>query len=331
MLVLRKLRQYLLAQLQRHFAAPRTVPAQTPYTLGLSAQSHQLTTVNGKRLSVWLLPGVGDGEVDQGNSPAGAPRAAPTLILLHGWGGNRGDLLPLAAHLQARGYTSVLLDARGHGDSDDEATVSLPRFAEDLATVVDWAQTRPEVDARRLGLIGHSVGAGAALLLASRRQDLAAVVSLAAFAHPGRLMRQRLAAHKLPYWPLGWYALRLVEQHIGVRLDAIAPENTIRRSCCPVLLVHGSEDDTVPVSDARHLQDCSQAGRHPARLVLLAGDHGQCSDWDAGLAALETFLSAALRCGGVAAARSGPDAGVRPTQIKPNQATGASIGCSSPD
>lgn len=294
------LRQRLLTQLQRHFAAPRTQAQQTPETLGVTALANQLHGPQGKRLFAWLLPGRLPGQ------------PAPTLILLHGWGGNTGDLLPLAALLQARGYTVVLLDARGHGRSDDEAVVSLPRFAEDLACAVDWAKTRPEVDARRLALLGHSVGAAAALLVASQRDDLAAVVSLAAFAHPGRLMRQRLAALHLPYWPLGWYALRLVEQRIGARLDAIAPENTIIAARCPVLLMHGTADRTVPVSDARRLYRRSQLGRHPARLVLLAGDHARVDDWHGGLAALEAFLAGT----------------VFRVQFP---ATGASRGCSSPD
>ena len=82
---------------------------------------------------------------------------------------------------------------------------SLPRFAEDLSSAVDWLQAQAEVDAQRAAVIAHSVGAGAALLLASRRRDLAAVVSLAAFAHPAAMMRRWLAAKRISYWPLGAY------------------------------------------------------------------------------------------------------------------------------
>lgn len=39
------------------------------------------------------------------------------VILLHGWGGQRGDMEPLALHLQSLGHTCLSLDLRGHGES----------------------------------------------------------------------------------------------------------------------------------------------------------------------------------------------------------------------
>lgn len=59
-------------------------------------------------------------------------------------------------------------------------------------------------------------------------------------------------------------ALRYVERVIGHRYDDFAPLRTIRDSQVPVLLVHGDADTTVPVSDARQLQDA-----HPTRTRLV--------------------------------------------------------------
>lgn len=66
----------------------------------------------------------------------------------------------------------------------------MPRFAEDLEHGLDWLLQQPDVDPRRLFLSGHSVGAAAALLVASRREGLAGVVSIAAFANPAEMMRR---------------------------------------------------------------------------------------------------------------------------------------------
>jgi pimeloyl-ACP methyl ester carboxylesterase len=44
-----------------------------------------------------------------------------------------------------------------------------------------------------------------------------------------------------------------VEWVIGYRFEAIAPVNTVSRIACPVLLVHGRDDQTVPVEDARSI------------------------------------------------------------------------------
>lgn len=43
-------------------------------------------------------------------------KSAP-IILLHGWGGQRGDMDPLAKQLQALGHTCLTVDLRGHGES----------------------------------------------------------------------------------------------------------------------------------------------------------------------------------------------------------------------
>jgi hypothetical protein len=59
-------------------------------------------------------------------------------------------------------------------------------------------------NAKRLAAIDQSVGAMAAVLVASRRPGLAAAVSVSAFAHPEQTMRRWLFGVRVPHWPLGW-------------------------------------------------------------------------------------------------------------------------------
>ena len=91
------------------------------------------------------------------------------------------------------------------------------------------------------------------LLSASRRDDLAAVVSIAAFAHPEQLMRRWFAVRYVPYWPLAWLINRSLERVIGASFDEIAPVNTVAKTTCPVLLVHGRQDMIVPITDAHQI------------------------------------------------------------------------------
>jgi pimeloyl-ACP methyl ester carboxylesterase len=113
------------------------------------------------------------------------------------------------------------------------------------------------------------VGAAAALLHASVRHDVCAVISLSAFAHPAEVMRRWLAERRLPYFLFGWYVLRHVQSVIHATFDEIAPVFTLRKVRCPVLLVHGRQDDTVPVDDAQRLL---KAGSQ-TQLVLVEGGH----------------------------------------------------------
>lgn len=257
--------------IRRGLAAPRVVEAGSPQ--GLPWREVRLPTVNGKHLFGWFIP---------------AGERAPALVVMHGWGGNAGMMLPLAAPLHEHGYALLLVDARCHGQSDDDSFASLPRFAEDIDAALAWLARQPEVDAARLGVIGHSVGAGAALLAASRRRDLRAVVSLAAFAHPAGMMRRWLASKRIPHWPFGAYILAYVQRVIGFRFDDIAPCHTIARVTCPVLLVHGLEDDTVPVDEARQIHAARSSDA--VELLLVPGSHDDYGDVTRHLAQLGDFL-----------------------------------------
>lgn len=229
---------------------------------GVALHRLRLAHPQGKQLAGWVA---------WPESRGSAPR--PAVLVMHGWGANASMMLPVLAPLRAAGFAVLLLDARCHGASDDEAFSSLPRFAEDIATGASWLRSQPGIDAARIALLGHSVGAAAALLQGAGDPSIAAVVSLSAFAHPAEVMRRWLAEHRLPYPVLGWAVLHHVQRVIGARFDAIAPLHTLPRLRCPVLLVHGRDDRTVPFDDARRLQRAAQQAGRPVELLAVAGDH----------------------------------------------------------
>lgn len=264
----------------RSLAPERVVEGGTPADIGLHHQDVAIPTENGKILFGWFIA---------------AQRApgAPVVVLLHGWGGNAETLLPLARPLHEAGFATLFIDARCHGKSDDDSFASMPRFAEDLGHAIDWLKRRDDVDPQAIAAVGHSVGAAAALLAASRRSDLAAVVSIAAFSHPVAMMRRWFGFRGIPYVPLGWLMLRYVEWVIGHHFDDIAPINTIRLVRCPTLLVHGGDDITVPVAEA-HAIHAARSGDQ-VRLQVVTGSHDDYADLDKEVPVLVDFLSSAVR------------------------------------
>ena len=235
------------------FKPPRIREKTTPDNYGMPFEVCSVPSVNGKQLYTWLIL----------NDPSN-----PTVIVLHGWGGNAAAMLPLAQPFFQHGFNIILFDARNHGRSDGGGHSSMPRFAEDLESVIDWSRQRVE---GKLVLLGHSVGAAAVLLAASRRNDVDAVISIASFAHPEWLMQRYFQRFHLPE-RLIQLLLRYIEWIIGHRFEDIAPVNTLCRLRCPALLVHGTADRTVPVSDARLLkQHCDHEN---VQLMLVDGaDH----------------------------------------------------------
>lgn len=266
--------------IHRSLAPERIVEARTPADVGLQYWEVAIPTENGKSLFGWFVS-------------ANRLGRRPAIVAIHGWGGNAETLLPLAQPLHEAGFALLLIDARCHGQSDEDSFASMPRFAEDLGHAIDWLKRRGDIDSQAIAVIGHSVGAAASLLAASRRNDIAAVVSIAAFTHPAAMMRRWFAAKGIPYRPAGWLMLGYVEWVIGHRFDDIAPINTIRRVSCPTLLVHGGEDATVPVSEA-HALHAARSGEH-VQLKVVAGSHDDYADLDQELPVLVDFLAGVVK------------------------------------
>ncbi len=232
--------------------APRLAHSVMPEGLALPGQHIRPVWIEGEggsRLFAWYI------------APPGPQEAlAPGAVLMHGWGAHAGLMLPAAPWLHEAGLALLVLDARGHGLSSAVDFQSLPRFAQDVEAGLDWLRQQPEVDASRLALIGHSVGAGAVLLSATRQPTVRAVISLSAFAHPAEVMQRWLAQMRIPSrWPGRWI-LSHVQEVIGARFDEIAPLRSAGAITCPILFVHGQDDETVPFTDALRLADACGAG-----------------------------------------------------------------------
>lgn len=219
----------------------------------------QVRGARGQTLAAWLaLP-----------LAAHAGRPVPVVVAVHGWGANGSTLAPMIEPLVRAGIAVALFDAASHGESSSEAFSSLPRFAEDLGAVLDALRGMPAIDVGRVGLLGHSVGAAAVLLHAARSGGAMAVVSLSAFAHPREVMERWLQEHHIPRRWIGTAILEHVQEVIGERFDHIAPLHQLPHIACPVLLVHGAQDATVPLSDAHRLHAALRRGD----LLIVEADH----------------------------------------------------------
>ena len=175
-----------------------------------------------------------------------------------------GDFRPfrqLADSLSRRGIAVLRMDDRGTGGSTGvfKHTTSA-EFAKDIRAGLAYLRTRPEIDATRLGVIGHSEGAVIAPMVADAEPTLRAIVLMAGVARPARaaldMQLKNLIAHNSALTPAGKDS---AIAQIPAREDSMMaadpwmkffltydPAATARRVKTPVLILTGSNDQQAP-------------------------------------------------------------------------------------
>ncbi|MEZ0241453.1 MAG: alpha/beta hydrolase [Chloroflexota bacterium] len=211
----------------------------------------------------------------------GAP--GPAVVLVHGWESARDGSLPNALILHAAGFHVLAFDVRGHGENPAEALpLTAGEFGADALAAVRVALARPEATA--VGVHGHSMGGGGALLAAADEPRLGAVVAVSSPADPYRLTRQTFHIAQLPLpdpiaYPLAWLTTRIFLQPRGHKVAEVSATRAIAHYRGPVLLIHGDADLVVPPS---HLDRLARAARRsragvpdaaPVETLVIEGGH----------------------------------------------------------
>ena len=213
------------------------------------------------------------------------PGARPTVVVCHGFKGfmEWGFFPHLAYLLAARGFTTVRFNFAGGGmKPGDDLVTDTKAFAQAtfgndvldiegiLEAVVDGRIAPGRVDADRLGLFGHSRGGGAAILAAARTQRLSALVTWSAVATFDRLSEQE----KADWREFGRVPIvngrtgqeleldRSVLDDLLARADEYDLEVAAATQRAPWLIVHGDDDETVPVAEARRLAAAADQAAH---------------------------------------------------------------------
>jgi dipeptidyl aminopeptidase/acylaminoacyl peptidase len=223
--------------LARLWCKPRRIPpAKTPADLGLPFESITFSS-HGVPINGWFIPAAADA------SPQ------PVIVLAHGWSSNATEMLLLARVLHKANFALLLYDSRGHGASGQDGPITIRKFAEDIVAGIDYLETRSDVDGRRLGVLGRSMGGSGAIVAASTEPRIRAVVSCSSFADTEALTRDYLATLHVPPWPLSWLVNLFIARWLGTSVRSVAPQNRIGQITAPILLIHGETDRYVSPSN----------------------------------------------------------------------------------
>lgn len=204
---------------------PRVIPAdrQAPAHWGMGGEAEEVrfSAADGVRLHGWWFqarkPGVCSG----------------TVIYFHG---NKGNLLSrtrVAQSLAADGFHVLLIDYRGYGAS--EGSPSEAGMYRDATAAYRVVRERKQIEASRVILVGHSIGAAVAAELAGR-EEVAGLVLLSPFSSFPEATRARIPW--LPDRVASWGGIRFpTVEHVA----RVAP---------PVLALRGDRDRFTQRADA---------------------------------------------------------------------------------
>ncbi|MCX6647293.1 MAG: alpha/beta fold hydrolase, partial [bacterium] len=104
------------------------------------------------------------------------------ILFLHGLSGTRTQLATMAKQFLDEGFSVLLIDQSGHGEHPCRYTTFGPRESIDALSAVEWLRNRDEVDPKRIGIFGSSMGGTTCIYAASQDPDIACAVADSSYA-----------------------------------------------------------------------------------------------------------------------------------------------------
>ena len=182
-----------------------------------------------------------------------SPRAqaqSPTVLLVHGWGGHAGQMLPLAEAVAQAGLRPVIVEMPAHGRSAG-AVSNLPQFARAIEYV--GARLRQEGEALR-AVVAHSLGANGAAHAASRGLATERLVLIAPPASPREYTRLFAAVFGLSENIRARMQARF-EAREGILMSQFEPPAVGARITARTLVVHDRGDSINRFADGEDFAD----------------------------------------------------------------------------
>lgn len=240
------------------------------------------------------------------------PRARgrhPLLVLAHGYIDpdvyvNGQGMRREQDYLARRGYAVLHVDYRNHAQSDDDPNNELHirlGYVEDVINAVLAARAArlPSIDAERAAVVGRSMGGAVSLGAAVVRPDLmdAIVVFASVSSDAGdnfnkwirRAPDRRAVAHR-------------IEQTYGTPEDApafwrgVSPRTHFDRIAAPVLMHHGTDDETCPIAWSREtLRELRRHGKDATLLEYEGEHHAFGPQWPLSMRRTVTFLDRTVK------------------------------------
>ena len=237
-----------------------------PEQFGLRYEKVAFKTRDGLELKGWFIP-----------SPTGDKR---TILMCHGWGDNKGELLKQTYFLNENGGFNLLyFDFRSHGESEGEITTIGGLETIDFDAAVEWLRKAKPDLADTVGVFGLSMGAAVTIASLPKHPDLRCAVVESPFSDY-RTVIKRWAWNnmKLPYYPLVAITLFILRMRVkDPEIDRFNPVESAPKIAPRPLFVIGGEFDRLMMPE--DVREVFAAAREPKQLWMVPeGWHAKCRE-----------------------------------------------------
>ena len=214
---------------------PKIISSLTPRDLKMNYEDVSLKTAVGLTLRGWYIPS--------------AKGTQKTLILLHGYPADKGNILPALAFLH-EDFNLLLFDFRYLGRSEGSYSTAGAKEVEDLLAAIQFLKSR---GVKEVGVWGFSMGGAVTLMAIEKAPEIRAVISESSYASLADMTFELLPIPLLNY-PIAYLVGIWAKLFLGIDVRDASPADRIRNTKIPILLIHSSADAVIPFSHARLLQ-----------------------------------------------------------------------------
>jgi dipeptidyl aminopeptidase/acylaminoacyl peptidase len=235
---------------------PKIISSLTPRDLKMNYEDVSFKTADALTLRGWHIPALKSTD--------------KTLILLHGYPADKGNILPVLAFLH-QDFNLLLFDFRYLGKSDGRYSTAGANEVEDLLAAIRYLKNR---GVQEVGVWGFSMGGAVALMAIEKAPEIRAVVSESSYANLAQMAFQLFRFPLLNY-PLAYLIGFWAKLFLGIDIRDVSPAEKLRNTSIPILLIHSSADAVIPFSHARSLEKALAKNRRAESWFNDGFAHGQ--------------------------------------------------------
>lgn len=234
-----------------------------PDDFHLAYENVMFNAADGTVIKGWFIPSLNEYSTD-------------TIILCHGRGSNKGNMLQ-KTHFLAERYNLLYIDMRACGESGGNTSTIGYMETRDFDAACKFLKDNRDGYAERIAVFGSSVGGSVAIYGAAKYPEIAGVVADSVFLSLENVVRNWCRSKARFFLPLVPLILHFSRRRLKTDPEAYSPLMNIAKMKCPILFIHGDNDGLIPREDRETLfNKCGSSKKE--EFIISGATHTKCAE-----------------------------------------------------